>query len=217
MKPVPFNRVASIYDQLASLVFGNSIREAQRCFLTEIQEGSQVLIIGGGTGWILQDLSRLKHCSITYLEASPAMLKMAKQQYVKLQSEFASQKTEVIFIQGSVSALPSTATFSVTISFFLLDVYANPEARMLMETLKNMLQTGGLWLYADFEKSEYPLVRAWQIPFLWLMYRFFQLTTNLKNNRLPDLKRLFSELELRLIKQHGFYHNFIRSAVYQKQ
>lgn len=217
MKPVPFDRVASIYDELASLVFGKSIREAQRCFLTEIKEGSQVLIIGGGTGWILQDLSRLKNCSITYLEASPAMLKMAKQRYLILQSEFASQKTEVIFVQGSVSALPSTATFGVIMSFFLLDVYPNPEARVLMKTLNALLLSRGLWLYADFEKSENPIARAWQLPFLWLMYRFFQITTNLKNNRLPDLKRLFSELELRLVNQHGFYHNFIRSAVYQKQ
>jgi tRNA (cmo5U34)-methyltransferase len=217
MKPVPFDRVASIYDQLAKLVFGKSIREAQRYFLTEIQEGSQVLIIGGGTGWILQDLSRLKNCSITYLEASSAMLKVAEQHYIRLQAKFSSQNTEVIFVEGSVSALPPLATFRVIISFFLLDVYANPEARMLMKTLKTMLQPSGIWLYADFEKSENPIKKAWQIPFLWLMYRFFQLTTNLENNRLPDLKQLFNELELTLKKQHSFYHTFIRSAVYQKQ
>ncbi|MEZ4686196.1 MAG: hypothetical protein R3B47_09055 [Bacteroidia bacterium] len=56
-----FNRLAPVYDFLASLVFGNRIRQAQRWLLDFIPEGSSILILGGGTGWILEELAEKAH------------------------------------------------------------------------------------------------------------------------------------------------------------
>ena len=117
-QPVSFQRVASFYDSLAKLVFGKSIRQAQQHYLTEIREGSRVLIVGGGTGWILKDLLHLRNCQIIYLETASSMRKRAEQHYRKLKKRFLSRGNEVIFVQGSVSALPADSAYDVVITFF---------------------------------------------------------------------------------------------------
>ena len=50
-----FNSIAPVYDALATLVFGRSIRNAQLCFLGDIGYRGKVLILGGGTGWFAGD------------------------------------------------------------------------------------------------------------------------------------------------------------------
>lgn len=214
-QPVSFHRVAAFYDLLANLVFGNSIRKAQRRYLTEIREGSEVLIVGGGTGWILKDLLHLRNCRIIYLETASSMRKRAEQHYRKLKKRFLSRGSEVIFVQGSVSALPADSAYDVVITFFLLDLYAPATARQLMISLKARLKPDGLWLFSDFEKSPHWVKTLWQRPLLWLMYRFFRLTTNLQNDELPDFRQLFHSLAFREVKQAYYYGRFIRTAVYQ--
>lgn len=217
MQEVSFHNVAIYYDYLAGLVFGNAIRHSQRNYLSDIAAGSHVLIIGGGTGWILKELSKLKNCRITYLETAASMLKKANQNYHLLRKVFAGQGTEVVFIQGSVASLPTDNSYDVVITFFLLDLYADPEAHVLMRALEAKLKPNGKWLFTDFVKSCRLSQRIWQQPLLWLMYSFFKLTTNLQNSSLPDLIHLFSVLNFTEIKQKSFYFSFIRSAVYQKR
>jgi len=215
VQAVSFQRVAPYYDFLARMVFGKSIRKAQRRYLTEIREGSQVLIVGGGTGWILEDLLQSKNCHFIYLETAPSMLKRAERYYHSLKSTFVSQGNEVVFVSGSVSALSSDLSYDVVITYFLLDLYTPADARKIMSALKAKLNSSGIWLFSDFEKSTKLVNQLWQGPLLWLMYRFFRLTTNLQNDKLANFRELFSSLDLGARKQAYFYGRFIRSAVYQ--
>ena len=217
MQEVTFHNVATYYDYLASLVFGNAIRRSQRNFLSDIPAGSHVLIVGGGTGWILKELSKLKNCRITYLETAASMLKKANQNYRLLKKVYDGQGTEVVFIQGSVASLPTDTSYDVVITYFLLDLYAAPDALLLMRAMEAKLKPGGKWLFSDFVKSRSLSKRVWQQPLLWLMYSFFKLTTNLQNSTLPDLIHLFNVLNFTELKKQSFYFSFIRSAVYQKR
>ena len=64
MKLNGFDSIASIYDPIARLFFGNSITESQATFLSEIPVG-KVLILGGGSGWIATEvLSAQPFCSV---------------------------------------------------------------------------------------------------------------------------------------------------------
>ena len=71
-----FDRVASFYDRLVNLVFGNSLHEAQSLHLSEIESGESVLVIGGGTGSILSEIP--EGAMVTYLDASEQMTTAAK-------------------------------------------------------------------------------------------------------------------------------------------
>ena len=68
-KLVGFDRVAWFYDGLALLVFGSAQRAAQRAALRGLTLGRpHVLILGGGTGWVLGEvLRRVPAATVLYL------------------------------------------------------------------------------------------------------------------------------------------------------
>ena len=77
--PKGFDLIAPYYDSLARLVFGDSIRHCQLEYLDKIPPGAQVLILGGGTGWLLGELMKINpSCRVWYLESSIKMLEMTK-------------------------------------------------------------------------------------------------------------------------------------------
>jgi tRNA (cmo5U34)-methyltransferase len=49
-----FDRLAPFYDSLARLIIGKGIKQSQLHFLNHLRGQNQgVLVLGGGTGWIL--------------------------------------------------------------------------------------------------------------------------------------------------------------------
>jgi hypothetical protein len=54
-----FNNSAWFYDRLSRLVYGKAIVNTQLYLLGYIQPNSNILIVGGGTGWILDEITRL--------------------------------------------------------------------------------------------------------------------------------------------------------------
>ncbi len=54
-----FNRIAGVYDFLAKLVFGKHIRRSQEHFLKMVIQQNKVLVLGGGSGWILESINAL--------------------------------------------------------------------------------------------------------------------------------------------------------------
>src|SRR5688572_27433406 len=113
-----FDSVASFYDRLSRLIFGNSILHAQTLYLPDIPTGANVLILGGGTGWLLCELLAKKPgCKIWYIEASEKMISLSKE---------ATRDTShrVTFIHGTEDRIPSGITFHVVITHFYLDLFS---------------------------------------------------------------------------------------------
>ena len=90
-----YDRIARYYDTLSRLVFFRSQIKAQTDQLQVIPPGSRILIVGGGTGWILEEIAKVQASglSITYVEISEEMLRLSKERGVK--------DIEVIFIHAS--------------------------------------------------------------------------------------------------------------------
>src|SRR6185295_7486640 len=74
-----YDLLAPFYDALSSIVFGNSMYRAQVHLLSDIPPGSKVLVLGGGTGRWLREVSIQRfHPEITYIDSSHGMLKRAR-------------------------------------------------------------------------------------------------------------------------------------------
>ena len=74
-----FDSVAGYYDKLSILVFGTAMRRAQTAHLHDIPLGRNVLILGGGTGWLLSELSAVNPtCKVWYIDASSKMISLSK-------------------------------------------------------------------------------------------------------------------------------------------
>ncbi|WP_162427513.1 class I SAM-dependent methyltransferase [Pontibacter pudoricolor] len=203
-----FDRVASFYDLLARLVFGSSLQDAQRWLLPFIPSGSTILIIGGGSGWLLQQV--LFHTSpkhVVYLEASEKMLQLAQQQN--------SFPAIVEFRHGTDGNLQPHERFDIIITPFLLDLFQEQRLSQLMQRLYAVLDPGGLWLFTDFwpVKQKPPF---WQKLLAKSMYLFFGLLSDVQGRELPHYGRHFEGLGLKEQQSADFYNGFVQSKVYRK-
>ncbi|WP_052732313.1 class I SAM-dependent methyltransferase [Hymenobacter terrenus] len=169
-QPYGFDRVAWVYDALAGLVFGSALKEAQRAALAGLPGRSpHVLILGGGTGWVLTEvLRRCPEATILYLEASPKMLAYAES---RLLHECSQAMGQVAFRHGTQAALCPTERFDAIITFFVLDCIARADIDAALAQLRAAQRPGAPWLLADFR----PARRGWHRVLLASMYAFFDL------------------------------------------
>ncbi|WP_332369451.1 class I SAM-dependent methyltransferase [Spirosoma telluris] len=79
-----FDWIAPVYDTLAFIVFGHRLKQAQVVFLNRIPPTASVLIVGGGSGWLLEQILRKREPKqVVYLETSAQMLALASQRIVR--------------------------------------------------------------------------------------------------------------------------------------
>ncbi|MBB6612231.1 class I SAM-dependent methyltransferase [Pontibacter sp. Tf4] len=211
MPPTPdsgFDRVASFYDPLARLVYGSALQDAQQWLLPHIPAGASVLLIGGGSGWLLQQvLQKTSPKHILYLEASEKMLQKAKQ---------LNPGTPVVsFRHGTEADLLPHEQFDVIITPFLLDLFPDARLAELMQRLCYSLAPNGRWLFADFWPVQHN-PPFWQKLLAKSMYLFFGFLSNVRGRLLPDYSRHFTSLGLQEQHSAAFYKGFVQAKIFEK-
>lgn len=198
-----FDRLAPVYTGLTKLVFGNSLDEAQEYFLKILKPADRVLILGGGSGKFLKSLLKLHpHICIDYIDISPRMIALAKQK--------TGSSANVNFIVGTEQNIPNTH-YSVVITNFYLDLFSDKTLKSIIERIKSHLQPEALWLATDFVSEKW-----WRKIMLWVMYRFFRITTGIEARQLPDWPSVLHQAGLVETDSQKFYRGFIKAAVYTK-
>ncbi|WPV65763.1 class I SAM-dependent methyltransferase [Chitinophaga sp. LS1] len=204
-----YDIVASQYDWLSKVVFYRSLENAQVSLLKYIPAGSQVLIVGGGTGWILERLAQLHHngLRITYVELSGNMITLSQKRDYK--------ENTVDFVNLPIEDFTPDLDYDVIITPFLFDNFVPERAQSVFWQLHNSLKKDGLWLFADFyydkEKS-----RWWHKLLLKIMYSFFRLFCNIEANSLFNMATCFEQGKYEVLHKRFFYFDFIQSIAYRK-
>lgn len=206
---VGFDRVAWFYDALAALVFGSALRAAQRAALRGLPAGApHVLILGGGTGWVLIEvLRRVPAATVLYLEASPNMLARAR---ARLQRELPQAVGRVEFRHGTQAALQPTERFGAIITFFVLDCIPLADLGTALAHLRATQIPGTPWLVADFR----PARHGWRHWLLRSMYTFFHLTTGLHAQQMPDLRTALGRVGLTAGPMRLFFGGAIEALIF---
>lgn len=215
---ISFDKVALVYDLLAKIAFGKKIKKAQHHYLSLIPDNSHVLIIGGGTGWILTDILSLKKNiqHITYLEASVAMLDQTRQKLTIYKASHTDLHFPTItLIHGTEDDIPTGNDYDVIITNFFLDVFQETELQAVMQKLLISLKTNGIWLFSDFNISKKPMNGWWQGLWIKSMYWFFKITCNLNAIHLPDFAKHFYELGFTQTHSQYFFHEMMVAKVYR--
>ncbi|MBC6607289.1 class I SAM-dependent methyltransferase [Hymenobacter sp. BT188] len=202
--------MAAFYDPLARLVFGSALQRAQQAALAYLPPSTpSVLIVGGGTGWVLLETLKLRpRARILYLEASAVMLRKSQ---ALLQRQAPAHVAQVEFKLGTEADLPPGAQFDALITFFLLDLFILPDLRLLLPRLKAVCKPGATWLVADFCPTEV----WWQRGLLTVMYAFFRLMANIKARRLPPWPEELARLGLSRVYSERFFKGMIEAAVFK--
>ena len=188
MNPPHFDAVTPVYDALSRLVFGRRLERAQTVWLSQIQAGASVLVLGGGTGALLGPLLARQPGRLLFLEASRKMLARASQRMIREQLT-----GQVTFQHGTEQDLTATDSFDVIILPFVLDVFTESTVReRMLPTLLNALRPGGSLLLTDFVRTD----RRWQRALIQVMIWFFRLTANLETRQLLDWQSIVAETRL---------------------
>ncbi|WP_255594498.1 class I SAM-dependent methyltransferase [Pontibacter sp. HSC-14F20] len=208
-----FDRIAPVYDGLSRLVFGNALRKAQTEHLSLIPQHAKVLLIGGGSGWLLEQLLKQRpFVEVTYLEVSATMLQLARQ---RICQQPALAHSSVDFRLGDESSLQPDETFDVMLTPFLLDLFPDERLLYLIDRLCAALRPEGRWLFSDFWPTQTP-IPAWQRLLLKSMYTFFGLVSDVKASGLPDFGEHFARKPLSLETSAAFYGGLVQARSYRK-
>ena len=201
-----YDNAAWFYDSLSQLVFGRAIVNAQVYLLQFIPAQSNILIVGGGTGWILDELTKLQPSglNITYVEVSVKMMELSSKRNLG--------GNQVTFINTSVEEVVLLSDFDVVITPFLFDNFSQQTAKNVFSHLNFALKYSGLWLYADFE----PTGKLWQKILLKTMHIFFRILCSVATDRLPDVQQLFHDQLYTPTHSKQFFGHFIKAAVYRR-
>jgi tRNA (cmo5U34)-methyltransferase len=201
-----FDRIAPFYDSLARLVFGGSIRRCQLEYLDKIPPGAKVLILGGGTGWLLTEVKRTNPtCTIWYLESSIKMLEIAKSQLE------GSSNAGIFFIHGTEKNLQDykDIVFDVVITSFYLDLFTTTSLGDVMKSIRQCVYPGSKLFVSDFVDRAW-----WHRSMLFIMYRFFRWTCGIEAGNLPDWQRKVRSAGFTEHDTTPFYGGFIKSSMH---
>jgi tRNA (cmo5U34)-methyltransferase len=197
-----FDFLAPVYDRLAQFVFGKSITDTQTCFLETIPPHARVLILGGGTGWLLKKLEACNSsCVIWYVENSFGMMKKARLHRVK---------NLVHFIEGTEEAIPIDLKFDVVITNFYLDLFADETLKCVIDRINTHVTPSSTWLVSEFIKGS----TWWHHWMLKVMYLFFRNVCDIEANQLPEWQKQLGNQGWEVVSSKPFYHGFIHSTVW---
>lgn len=201
-----YNRIARYYDDLAGLVFGKGIFDSQYYYFKFIPQGSKVLILGGGTGWVLVELLKVSPTSeIWYIDSSIQMIQLA--------SNKVGDTHQVHFINGTEVEIPAQINFDVVVTNFFLDGFSENELPHLMSTIERNLNSNSIWLAADFIHSN----KLQHKFILWIMHLFFRHVANHPNQYLMDWEGALCNGSWRVERNQLFCSGQIKSVLLKQK
>jgi len=204
--PSNYDNSASFYDQLSRLIFGKALIKSQVYLLQFVPKNSNILIAGGGTGWILEEITKLhpSGLQITYVEISAKMTAIAKQKNYG--------KNKVDFINEAIENVANSELYDVIITPFLFDNFTEENIGPIFAHMHQQLKPDGLWLCTDFQLTG----KLWQRVLLKSMYTFFRILCGIETTNMPDIAAQFSKYGYASLTAKTFFGEFIVSTEYRK-
>lgn len=202
MRVNSFDMIAGVYDALAHLVFGGAIRRAQLHFIRHLPQGGRVLVIGGGTGWLAEELLNSSSVIITSVESSPAMTARAEKRLARFPGR-------VEHICEPFEKVELNSQYDAVITNFFLDLFTESNLSLVIDRIVASLRPGAIWIITDFTKGR----TWWQRAMLRLMYRFFKITARIQASHLPAWEWLAAKSGYSKRDEKMFYAGFIRTII----
>ena len=213
--PATYDRVVPIYDFSKTLLFLGSIQRCQNHYLPLLKESKTLLIIGGGTGKIIDDIQ--KHCNfeaLDYVDNSPKMIASAEQH---IQKQHPQMKEKIKFHALDVFNYSPASMHDAIIVPFALDCFTNEQLNNLGDKLTEWLASDGLLLFSDFHESKSSgSSRLLSRLITRTLYFILNTICRLRIDELPDFERMFKNQPWVLLGEHTFFFGVLKSYAYKR-
>lgn len=202
-----YDKIAPVYDFLSRMVYLNAQRNAQINQLKYLTPHSRILIIGGGTGWILEAIARKYNhgLEIVYIEISNKMMRLAQAR------DYGNNK--ILFIEKDLADYHSELKFDVVLTAFLFDNFTREQTEKAFPQIHSFLKENGLWFYCDFCLTE-GKGKWWKSGMIKMMYLFFRTFGMVETDSLIDMRPYFAEHHYSIKEETFYYQGFIQSIIY---
>lgn len=196
-----YDKLAPVYDRLATIFVGKQIQQAQLKWLPCLRDRKKLLILGGGTGWILPSIFQVNpNLVIHYVDSSSGMIAKAQAN---------ATGSLIQFIKGTEADVPDK-DYDAVLTNFYLDLFSNAQLPNLITHVKMHLSSSALWLVTDFETHS--MLQRVKVR---LMYLFFRMMTGLKTHTLPRWHSTMEQAGCLVLKTYNTKRKFIRSVVFR--
>lgn len=181
-----FDTLAPVYRWMELLTAGDRLQCCRESYLAEIPEPRRILIAGEGHGRSLVACRRqFPKAGMTVLDFSEGMLTQARRNLQR--HGLADDGVE--FVQADMMVwTPEQGGYDLLITHFFLDCFNADQLQELIPRLARAAAPQATWLIADFQVAPSGWRRWRSRVILWMLYRFFRLTTRLPAHELvpPD-------------------------------
>jgi len=208
-----YGPLAPVYDLLAAVAFGGSLRRAQRATLAAGLAGlgpqPRILVLGGGTGWVLEPL--WQHCptaQVLYVEVAASMVATTR---ARLARRPPPAGAHVELRHGSEADLQPGESFDAIITFFVLDSFLPHALPAALGRLLAARAPQAPWLVVDF----WPAHAGWRRSLLQVMYFFFRVTVRLQARFMPPWPAALTALGLRTTWEQRFFGKAVAAQVWR--
>lgn len=207
-----FDRITAVYDVLTRFASFNQINKSQLAFLSQLSTQSSCLILGGGTGYFLQELLETNATiHITYVDASEKMIAYSKKRIAKV---LPNALHRVDFVCTRVEDI-SFETYDCIVCNYFLDLFEDAEVDALIQTFKIHMNKNALLYVTDFSIPETKLL-AWTTKIgLKILYAFFKWTTYLPTKQLPSIQKIINQNGFDCVNSKLFLKGILYCAVYK--
>jgi ubiquinone/menaquinone biosynthesis C-methylase UbiE len=182
---------------------------AQVELLGYVAAGSRMLIVGGGTGWILEEIAERYPAGlrITYVESSGEMMRLARRRRVGA--------SDVSFVELPIEEFVTDERYDCILTGFLFDNFSALVSERVIGLLSPMLESDGSWLFADFYYRRQES-RFWQGLLLRVMYFSARLICKVDARELPDMDGIFAQAGFAPVRVSWYYSGFIKAVAYRR-
>lgn len=204
-----YDPLARYYDFLSRLIYGRTQIDAQIQMLDQVRPGDRLLIVGGGTGWILEKLAEMypEGLQITYVDPSRVMMRLARRRR--------RGGLSISFVQQPIEEFTTGGRFDCILTGFLFDNFRQEHVEGIIRRLDALLVNGGYWLNADFYYT--PKGGTWwQWLMLHSMYWIIGSICRVEASKLPDMEVCFAAVGYEVVRRAFYYQGFIQGVVYRK-
>jgi len=181
------DRLARWYRWIEYAAFGRALEGARFAFLNRLAGARRVLVLGEGDGRALREMLAIAaEARFDVVDGSAEMIALAR-------TRVGDSERVRFFRQDALASSLPEGSYDAVVTFFFLDCFTEGELRDLLGRIADRLAPGAIWMISDFTTEAGWHARVW----IWVMYRFFNVTTGLRARALPPIEKLLSEIGMR--------------------
>ncbi len=209
-----FDRIVFMYDTIARMASFNQINKSQLAFIEKLSTQSTSLVIGGGTGYFLQQLLKTNRTiRVTYVDASAKMIAYARKRVAK---QLPKELHRVTFVCKPVEELDPAGVYDVIVCNYFLDLFDDTQVDTLMRSFNKQMSKGSLLYVTDFSIPSNRMLRAGTRIGLRMLYWLFGKAVYLPTRKLPSIDPLIKHHGLTVIHSKLFLQGILTCTMYKK-